>query len=68
MLGYGCDGRLTPEEAVRQIVMVQASHGVELPQGLQDEMLRVARGEQTAEDLLAKLRRLYGETAESEAT
>lgn len=68
MLGYGCDGRLTPEEAVRQVVMVQASKGVHLPAGLQDEMLRVARGEQSADDLLAKLRRLYGEETEPEAT
>ena len=67
MVGYGCFGELSPEEAVRQVVMVQATRGVELPSGLVEEMLRVARHEISADDLLTRLRRLY-EAPEPEAT
>lgn len=56
-----CGGRVGPEEAVRQVVMLNAVKGVEFPQSFITEMLKVARGEISADDLTDRLLELYGE-------
>jgi hypothetical protein len=51
---------------VQHVVSAQEARGVELPQGLVDEMVRVARGERTADSLLSDLHRLYGDDVEAD--